>query len=123
MPTPLILLVEDEILIREALSEELVDAGFEVVGVGNGEDAIDQLRGDLPFAALFTDIRLPGPADGWDVAEAARELRPGIPVVYATGFSQQPAEMVPGARLLRKPFPARIAVEALHSFGVGSKPN
>jgi FixJ family two-component response regulator len=62
----------------------------------------------LPFEylVLFTDIRLPGPLSGWDIAERWRECHPKIPVIYATGFSDEEARPVPGSVLFQKPYNA-----------------
>lgn len=81
-----VLLVEDEPLIREIMTEYLQDAGYEVVDVENGKDAIDKLRAPpKPFSVLVTDFHMPGDLDGSDVARYVREAFPGIPVIIASG--------------------------------------
>jgi DNA-binding NtrC family response regulator len=54
--------------------------------------------------ALFTDIRLPGRVDGWDIAEHCRNVDPELPVVYATGYSHATHRPVPGSRFFHKPY-------------------
>jgi len=80
-----ILLVEDELLVRQWLADDLADAGFDVVEAEDGDHAIllmDQTQGlDL----LITDIQMPGRADGNIVATRAKQLHPGLPVIYASG--------------------------------------
>lgn len=107
MPAPLVFLVEDELLIREVLAEELVDAGFEVVVAEDGLAAIAALDvGATRFRALVTDIRLGRGPDGWDVSRRAREHAPGIPVVYTSGDSMHDWAVrgVPGSVMVTKPF-------------------
>jgi CheY-like chemotaxis protein len=119
---PTILIVEDEILILDMLADELREAGFDVLCAATGEEAVQLLESGATIDALLTDVRLPGATDGWTVARAARLLRPDLPVLYATGFSQQQPDMVAGATLLRKPFVPRTAVEAIRAYGVGTPP-
>lgn len=106
-----VLLVEDEMLLRELLSEALQDAGFEVWQAADGETALAALR--RPVRALVTDIRLPGRMSGWDIAEAARLVQPAVAVVYVTGYSDEAPRPVAGSTLLRKPFHISTLIEIL----------
>ena len=82
-----ILLVEDEMLVRELAFEDLVDAGHDVTVAGSGDEALGILRRDQGFEVLFTDIRMPGELDGWQLAERARDLIPGLKIIFATGLN------------------------------------
>ena len=83
-----VLFVEDEDLIRELNAEELAEAGFGVVAVESGDDALEAMDNDAdPFCALVTDVNLGEGADGWDVGKRARELDDEIPVIYMSGAS------------------------------------
>ena len=109
-----VLVVEDEFLVREVISEDLREAGFEVIEAATGVAAIERCEQHDPDV-LVTDIRLPGNLDGWDVAELCRETKPWLPVIYATAYSDQ-TRMVPGAVLFKKPYrPSQIlsAIEQL----------
>ncbi len=110
-----ILLVEDELLVRETLTDELRDNGFDVVAAGSGEEALG-IYAPGAFDALVTDIRMPGALDGWDLAERCRASSPGLPVIYMTGYSDVPARQVDGSRLLRKPFHLEEFAKALSSM-------
>lgn len=79
------------------------DVGYDVVPAITAEIALDILMSGNRIDILFTDIRLPGAMDGWQPAEAAREIRPTLPVIYATGFSQTPSRMVEGAVFFQIP--------------------
>jgi len=100
-----VLLVEDEFLISEWVSQSLAEQGFDVRTVSNAADAL-QLLAALPVDVLFTDINLPGGMDGAALARRAREMRPDLPVVYASAratlFKQD--SRVPGAIFVPKPY-------------------
>ena len=101
-----VLLVEDEFLLCDMLSEILMDHGFEVHAVANANDAIRHLACGSPCDILLTDINLPGNIDGAALARLARELRPRLPVVYASGSYSKLEELdaVPGAIFVPKPY-------------------
>jgi CheY-like chemotaxis protein len=99
-----ILLVEDEMLVRELAYEDLTDAGHEVIAAGTGDEALSLLRDGQGFDVLFTDIRMPGAIDGWDLAAKAKQIAPGIKVVYATGLNDDTDRLDEGERMLAKPY-------------------
>jgi len=80
-----ILLVEDEFLTRLTLAEALVQAGYEVAEAESGDEATRLIDGPDGFDVLVTDIQMPGAIDGVALARHAREVDPGIPVVYMSG--------------------------------------
>ena len=103
-----ILVVEDELLVRQMIAEELRDAGFRVLDAGDGE-AAGMLNGAARIDLLFTDIRLPGRLDGWEIARLGRRARSALPVIYATGYTVDRAAEVEGAIFLHKPYqPSQI---------------
>ena len=117
--TVLILLVEDEHLIRLNLEDELADAGFEVVAATSGDEAIAELDADAArFRAVLTDIRLGTGPDGWAVARQARELVPQMPVAYISGDSGHdwPVHGVPDSVMVPKPFVAAQILTALSTL-------
>lgn len=84
----------------------LEEAGFAVEHVTDGKAAIAALEeGPENYKVLVTDVRLPHVL-GWDVAERARELNAGLPVVYVSGDSAADwaAKGVPKSMMLQKPF-------------------
>lgn len=81
-----VLVVDDEPLILELMSEALQDAGHEVIGVGSGFEALDVLASPpRPLSALVTDFHMPGLVDGEELAAQARRAFPTIPVVIVSG--------------------------------------
>jgi CheY-like chemotaxis protein len=112
-----VLLVEDELLVRELASEDLGDAGFEVTAAGNGDDALALLREGRRFDLLFTDIRMPGVVDGLHLAREARLLSPGIRVIYATGLGDAARGLAEDERYVRKPYSLNDLRKALADLG------
>jgi len=110
---PRVLLADDEVLIRDLVQETLEEAGYEVVPVSSGAEALGALDAESDFTALVTDINFGGPPVGWDVAVRAREIRAGVAIVYMTGDSahEWSARGVPQSTIITKPFaPSQIAV-------------
>lgn len=81
----LVLVVEDEPLLRMSTVEAVQSAGFEVVEAENGEQALDLLAKGEPVSIVLTDVEMPGPVDGFELAECVHEYWPGIRVVFLSG--------------------------------------
>lgn len=106
--TGTILVVDDEVLIRMTLSEDLADAGYTCLEAGTGREALRLLEENPQVALLITDVGLPDGFDGWQVAEAARANRPELPVLLITGYADQTALVDNGltqrTAVMTKPF-------------------
>ena len=113
-----ILLVEDERLIRVIMAEALCDAGYEVIEAEDGKQAICILEAADGVDLLLTDMQMPG-ADGNAVAARAKQIFPGLPVIYATGRPETLTNPVGhNDAVIRKPFgPAAILALAPASAG------
>ena len=101
-----VLVVEDEVLISEMVSDVLSENGFEVHTVTNGETALRYLESSPEVDVLFTDINLEGRMDGSTLAKAARERRPDLPIVYCSGRYSSAAIMplMPRSIFVKKPY-------------------
>jgi DNA-binding NtrC family response regulator len=101
-----VLVVEDEVLIGEMVCAALADDGFDVHVSHDAGDALRYLKSGKRVDVLFTDIDLGGEMDGGSLAREARELRPGLPVVYASGKANgvRHTAKVPGSIFLQKPY-------------------
>lgn len=113
---PLILYVEDEILIQDTLEVALRDGGYEVLTACNGSEALDYLEAwDKSLIGLVTDIDLPGGVGGWEIGRRARRLKPTLPVIYVSGCSahEWAAQGVPDSVMIAKPFVATQVVSIL----------
>ncbi len=113
-----ILLVEDEMLVRELALEDLVDAGHEVTAAHDGEEAVGILEREPAFDVLFTDIRMPGTVDGWGVAEVALRRTPEIKVIYATGLADADRPIGAGEWRLQKPYKMEAVLKFLEESGI-----
>jgi CheY-like chemotaxis protein len=96
------LVVEDEWLLRMELVDEMTAAGWTISEAATGEAALTLLE-ESHFDLLVTDIRLPGAVDGWQVAEAFRQVFPGGGVVYVSANPDLPDRRVLGSIFLGKP--------------------
>jgi CheY-like chemotaxis protein len=79
-----ILIVEDESQLRLLLAEFLGDEGFDITEAESGEQAILLLDQHGTFDLVYTDISLPGQADGNDVATTAKQRNPDMPILYSS---------------------------------------
>ncbi len=121
----LIVVVEDEAMVRLELESILEDAGFEVEAFGRGVAAIEGLdRLGESVTGLVTDIRLGAGPSGWDVARHARALLPDVAVVYVSGDSagDWSAKGVPDSVMISKPYvPAQIVAALTQQLNRSSK--
>ncbi|HKQ81942.1 MAG TPA: PAS domain-containing protein [Steroidobacteraceae bacterium] len=100
-----ILAVEDDAYVREYTVSSLRELGHDVVAAANGAEALRILSQDTPFDVLFTDIVLPGGLNGRDLARMAQERRPGLKVLFTTGYERHSFDTADQSlSLLPKPF-------------------
>ena len=107
--TPTILVVEDDVFIREDAIDVLEQEGFEPLRAGTVQEAMAVLDHRHDVRAVFTDIQMPGPRDGIDLARHLAAWRPDVPVLVTSGGI--PAVDLPsGSRFLPKPYiPKQVA--------------
>lgn len=119
-----ILVVEDDPLIRTVVEVALDGGGFKPAIAVSGEEAVTLLRGQNNYRALVTDIHLLGSIDGWEIAKQAREIDPAFPIVYMTGAAaeQYASHGVPNSVLLTKPFAPAQLITALSNLLNASSP-
>lgn len=98
-----ILLVEDDILVRSVVAEALREESFTVVEAASAEEAWAYLASGGKMDLLFSNIGMPGPASGLDLAQKVRATWPAVPVILASGsFRSQNIREV--GVFLHKPF-------------------
>lgn len=114
-----ILLAEDEEPMRVYLARALERAGYDVVSVGNGTDALACLERE-DFDLLLSDIVMPG-MDGIELAQCCAEMHPRTKVMFITGFAAvtlKASREAPQAKVLSKPFHLRdLVMEVQRVFG------
>jgi CheY-like chemotaxis protein len=100
-----VLIVDDEYLMRGVLKEILEDCGFHVIAAASGAEAIWYLSKLETVDLVFSDIKMPG-IDGFEVARWVHQHKPDIPVILASGYAGKTnmAQDLCGAQFIRKPF-------------------
>jgi signal transduction histidine kinase/FixJ family two-component response regulator len=104
----MILVVEDEPDVRDSTSGMLEELGYSVLTAADGHAALRLLADHPEIRLLFTDVGLPGGLNGRQLADAARQARPGLLVLYTTGYARNAivhnGMLDPGVELMVKPF-------------------
>ncbi|KTB63637.1 histidine kinase [Pseudomonas viridiflava ICMP 13104] len=103
-----ILVVDDEPAVRLLITELLEDLGYVVLQAEKGSDALVILQSKAAIDLLITDVGLPGGMNGRQVADAAREVRPDLKILFVTGYAENAVlahdTLEPGMHVLPKPF-------------------
>ncbi|MEQ8344482.1 MAG: ATP-binding protein [Sneathiellaceae bacterium] len=112
-----ILVVEDDVDLREIPVTLLRRHGYIVEQAGDGQAALQLLRKAPTFDLMFTDVVLPGDMNGMEIAAEAQRLQPGIRVVYATGYAEnavaRSGQLQPDAITLTKPYRGNMLLETV----------
>jgi two-component system cell cycle sensor histidine kinase/response regulator CckA len=112
-----VLLVEDEPFVRSLAVRALREAGYAVVEAACGEEALERLAAGGPeIDLLLTDVIMPG-MNGPELADRVRAQRPGLAVMFTTGYAEEPLRQrlrAMGARLLEKPYAPSALTAAVH---------
>jgi CheY-like chemotaxis protein len=102
---PVVLIVEDEVLLRMDAVDMVGAAGFEVVEAANADQAIKILEARPDITVMFTDIQMPGSMDGLKLARAVRGRWPPVKIVATSGHLYVGEKQLPeGGRFLPKPY-------------------
>ena len=103
-----VLIVDDEATVRMLVVDVLSDLGYGALEAKDGPSGLAILRSDARVGLLVTDVGLPGGMNGRQVADAARVLRPGLKVLFITGYAETAAvgngHLDPGMAVMTKPF-------------------
>src|ERR1700761_1192481 len=111
---PVILIVEDEFLLRLDSAEVVAKAGFEVVQAANADEAIAILTARSNIHVVFTDIQMPGSMDGLKLAQFVRNRWPPHKIIATSGHVHVGDDDLPsGSLFLPKPYQGAELVAAL----------
>ncbi|MBS0540174.1 MAG: response regulator [Proteobacteria bacterium] len=114
----LVLIVEDEPLLRLHAVALVEEFGFDTLQAGTADEAILLLETDARIRAVFTDIDLPGSMDGLRLARAVRDRWPPVELILTSGhFKITPADLPERGQFLSKPYSdeqLRHAFDAVH---------
>ncbi|WP_132251519.1 hybrid sensor histidine kinase/response regulator [Methylobacterium segetis] len=110
-----VLIVDDEPTVRMLVTEVLEELGYTAIEAADSGAGLKVLQSNVRIDLLVTDVGLPGGMNGRQMADAGRLMRPGLKVLFITGYAENAAVgnglLEPGMQILTKPF----AIEALAS--------
>jgi len=115
-----VVVLEDDDLVRDVLSEIIACEGFAVHSVATAEDALERICASNGCTLLLTDIDLGPGRNGFEAAREAQERCPSLPVIYLTGRPSfaNGQQFRPNERFLRKPFRTMELMDAIRSLGI-----
>ncbi|MEJ0007048.1 MAG: ATP-binding protein [Steroidobacteraceae bacterium] len=87
-----ILLVEDDAMVRDQIVRQLEFLGYNIATALDGHDALRLINGCDTFDLMITDVMMPGGINGWQLRQKIRDIRPAMPVLFISGFSDDAAE-------------------------------
>ncbi len=113
-----VLVVEDNPRVRATVLRQLADLGYATLQAEGGESALDLVRGGTAFDLLLTDVVMPGGMTGYELADRARALRPGLGILFTSGYTELAAMSGHAGRpgpLLSKPYRKRDLGKAVRA--------
>ena len=118
---PVVLIVEDELLLRINAAEMIEATGFEVIEAANADQAIEVLEARSDIAVIFTDIQMPGSMDGLKLARAVRGRWPPIKIIATSGrLNVGDVDLPEGGRFLPKPYSHAQVARVLRELTIGA---
>lgn len=112
-----VLIVDDEPAIRGFLYDYFSECGFNPLTVESGDDAVRMLETDTAIDLVFSDVRMPGSMDGFDLARWVIANRPGLPILLTSGDLGKihvTRELV-GIEIVPKPYDFDVVVRKIHA--------
>jgi two-component system, response regulator PdtaR len=110
-----VLVVEDEVMMRTKLVEELQDAGYSVVEASDGTEAVEILTLRPDVKIVISDVRMPGPIDGVELCRRVRSGYPGIKIVLSSGEANA-ADSAAHDGFFLKPYRVAWIIRHIRSF-------
>lgn len=112
----IVLLVEDEPLVRLVAADILVDANFRVIEASNSEEALTVLRAGVKVDVLLSDVEMPPGLNGYELARHTHERWPMVEILITSGREwPREGDLPPGAAFLAKPCPSETLVSYVRS--------
>jgi CheY-like chemotaxis protein len=104
----IVLVVEDEGLVRQMSADKLTDAGYQVLEAANSREAIAILEGGAGVVVLFTDVNMPGEPDGLELAHLVHDRWPRVRLLVTSGGDRAgPGDVPDDGRFISKPYSLR----------------
>jgi PAS domain S-box-containing protein len=121
---PIVLVIEDEALVRMFIVDQLQDLGFEVIEAGNASEGVRAARGHEQIDVAIVDRGLPD-RDGLEVVAELRTQLPSLPVIVASGYGELPDHVAlrndPHIRFMSKPYDVGALTTALRALHIRTK--
>lgn len=115
--TWVVLVVEDDILVRMGIVADLEDEGFTVFEAANADTAVALLEAQPSINLLFTDIDMPGSMDGLKLAAAVRNRWPPVKIIITSGaYKLHESDLPPGGRFFPKPYASAMIAAAFREM-------
>ncbi|GJD56165.1 Blue-light-activated protein [Methylobacterium dankookense] len=115
-----VLIVDDEPTVRMLVTEVLEDLGYAAIEAADGASGLKVLQSDVRVDLLITDVGLPGGMNGRQMADAGRVSRPGLKVLFITGYAENAAlgggRLEPGMQVLTKPFVMEVLASRIREM-------
>jgi CheY-like chemotaxis protein len=103
-----VLVVDDEPMVRMLVKEVLEELGYATIEAGDGPSGLRVLQSAARVDLLISDVGLPGGMNGRQMADAARQIRPDLKVLFITGYAENSVigsgHLAPGMHVMTKPF-------------------
>jgi CheY-like chemotaxis protein len=116
-PRPVVLVVEDDALLRYHAADIVEDAGYEAIAVENADEAIRLLETRKDIRLIFTDIDMPGSMDGLKLAAVVRDRWPPVEIIVTSGVrSVADADLPARSLFFAKPYSADLVTAAIRNF-------
>jgi len=121
-----VLVTEDDDMVRAHVGRMLRDLGYTVIMASNGPEALKIVDSGAAFDVLLTDVIMPGGMNGRELADAAAVRRPGLKVLFMSGYTENAivhhGRLDPGVQLLHKPYRRRDLAAKLRRVIDGASP-
>lgn len=115
MGAQIILVVDDEIILRMFIAESLRDEGYQVLEAGRADEALTILDAGIEVDLLVTDVRMPGAMDGMGLARNSKQTAPGRPVIVSSGHLE-PDDADRVDAFLRKPYLTAVLLDLVETL-------
>ena len=117
LKSPVVLLVEDEPLVRELDIDVLQESGFRVLEARTADEAFEILKSRPDVHVIFTDVDMPGSINGFEFARLVNQGWPSIPILVTSGkVSPSAGDLPPNASFLPKPFLPEVLARKLEQL-------
>jgi len=114
---PVVLVVEDELLVRIVQVDILREAGFRVAEAQDADEAFEMLRSRSEIVIVLTDVDMPGSLNGFEFSRLVKQGWPEVGVLVISGKTQPgPGDLPPGVEFVQKPIRPAALVERVHAL-------